>query len=36
VKLNVMVTNKGGIRNTNTYTITAGATIRSLKTNLGN
>lgn len=36
IELNLQVYNKGGIANTNFYTITAGSSIRSLKTNLGN
>jgi Tfp pilus assembly protein PilV len=36
VKINLQVYNKGGVKNTNTFTITASAAIRSLKTNLGN
>ncbi len=36
VRLNLMVFNKAGVANTNTYTVTAGAAIRNLKTNLGN
>lgn len=35
VKLNLRIFNKAGVANTNTYTITAGGTVRSLKTNLG-
>ena len=36
VKVSLMVYNKAGVKNTNTYTVTAGAAIRNLKTNLGN
>jgi prepilin-type N-terminal cleavage/methylation domain-containing protein len=36
IKFNLMIFNKAGVKNTNTYTITAGAAIRNLKTNLGN
>lgn len=36
VKLNLRITNVGGKNNTGYYTITAGSTFRSLKTNLGN
>lgn len=36
IELNLQVYNKGGVTNTNYYTITAGGSIRSLKTNLGN
>jgi len=36
IKLNLMILNKGGVANTKTYTVTAGAAIRNLKTNLGN
>ena len=35
VKLNLQIYNKAGVKNTNTYTITASAAIRNLKTNLG-
>jgi len=35
VKINLQVFNKAGVKNTNTYTVTAGAAIRNLKTNLG-
>lgn len=35
VKLNLQIYNKGGVKNTNTYTVTASASIRNLKTNLG-
>lgn len=36
IQLSLQVFNKGGVVNTNTYTVTASGTIRSLKTNLGN
>ena len=36
IKISLKVYNKGGVVNTNYYTITAGGTIRNLKTNLGN
>lgn len=36
IKFNLKIYNKGGRVNTNTYTVTAGSTIRNLKTNLGN
>ena len=36
VKISLQVFNKAGVKNTNTYTITAGAAIRNLKTNLAN
>jgi prepilin-type N-terminal cleavage/methylation domain-containing protein len=36
VQVSLKVFNKAGVTNTNTYTITASGTIRSLKTNLGN
>lgn len=36
VKVNLQIYNKAGVKNTNTYTITASAAIRNLKTNLGN
>ncbi len=35
VKVNIQIYNKAGVKNTNTYTVTAGAAIRNLKTNLG-
>jgi hypothetical protein len=35
VKVNLQIYNKAGITNKNTYTITASAAIRNLKTNLG-
>lgn len=35
VKVSLQIYNKAGVKNTNTYTITAGAAIRNLKTNLG-
>ena len=35
VKVNLQIYNKAGVKNTNTYTVTAGAAIRNLKTNLG-
>jgi prepilin-type N-terminal cleavage/methylation domain-containing protein len=35
VKINLSVFKKAGITNTQSYTVTAGGTIRSLKTNLG-
>ena len=35
VKINLQIYNKAGVKNTNTYTVTAGAAIRNLKTNLG-
>jgi prepilin-type N-terminal cleavage/methylation domain-containing protein len=35
VKVNLIVYKKGGFVNTSTYTVTAGAAIRNLKTNLG-
>lgn len=35
VKVSLQIYNKAGVNNTNTYTITAGAAIRNLKTNLG-
>ena len=34
VKVNLKITNRGGIKNTNSYTVTAGAAFRNLKTNL--
>jgi type II secretory pathway component PulJ len=34
VKLNLMITNKGGTSGTGIFTVTAGSTIRNLKTNL--
>lgn len=36
IELNLMVLNKAGVSNANTYTITGGGAIRNLKTNLGN
>ncbi len=36
VSINLRVYNRGGLANTNFYTVTAGGTIRNLKTNLGN
>ncbi len=36
VKVNLQVYNKAGVKNTNFFTITAGGTVRNLKTNLGN
>jgi prepilin-type N-terminal cleavage/methylation domain-containing protein len=36
VRLNLTILNKAGQIGTNTYTVTAGASIRNLKTNLGN
>lgn len=36
VKVNLQIYNKAGVKNTNIYTITSSATIRNLKTNLGN
>ncbi|MDB4940392.1 MAG: hypothetical protein JWO40_817 [Candidatus Doudnabacteria bacterium] len=36
VKINLELTNTGGVTNTQKYTIDAGAAIRNLKTNLGN
>ena len=35
VKVSLQIYNKGGVKNTNTYTVTASAAIRNLKTNLG-
>lgn len=35
IKLNLLVYKKGGIINTETYTVTASAAVRNLKTNLG-
>ena len=35
VKINLQVYNKGGVKNTGVYTITASAAVRNLKTNLG-
>ncbi len=35
VKVVLTVTNRGGVKNTNTFTVTAGAAVRNLKTNLG-
>lgn len=34
IRLNLMIINKAGVTNTNTYTVNAGAAIRNLKTNL--
>lgn len=36
IKINLSIYNKGGRVNANSYTVTAGGTIRNLKTNLGN
>jgi len=36
IKVNIQIYNKAGVKNTNTYSVTAGAAIRNLKTNLGN
>lgn len=36
LKINLQVYNKAGIKNTNFFTLTAGGTVRNLKTNLGN
>ena len=36
IKINLKIYNKGGVQNTNSYTVTAGGAIRNLKTNLGN
>jgi prepilin-type N-terminal cleavage/methylation domain-containing protein len=36
VRINLTVLNKAGQVGTNTYTVTAGASVRNLKTNLGN
>ena len=36
LKLNLQIFNKGGVTNTNFYTVTACGSIRSIKTNLGN
>jgi Tfp pilus assembly protein PilV len=36
IKINLSVYNKGGVANTNSYTVTAGGSFRNLKTNLGN
>jgi len=36
VKVSLQVYDKAGVNNTNTFTVTAGAAIRNLKTNLGN
>ncbi len=35
IKIVLPIVDKAGVKNTNTYTITAGAAIRNLKTNLG-
>jgi Tfp pilus assembly protein PilV len=35
VQLNLQIYNKAGVKNSNTYTVTGGAAIRNLKTNLG-
>lgn len=35
IKVNLQIFNKAGVKNTNTYTVTSGAAIRNLKTNLG-
>jgi Tfp pilus assembly protein PilV len=35
VKINLQIYNKAGVKNTNTYTVTASGAIRNLKTNLG-
>jgi|SRR5579872_1017249 len=36
VKISLIVTNKAGVTNTNTFTVSGGAAIRNLKDNLGN
>jgi type II secretory pathway component PulJ len=36
VKVNLQVFNKAGVKNNNFFTVTAGGTVRNLKTNLGN
>ena len=36
VKVSLRIYNKAGVKNTNSYTVTASAAIRNLKTNLGN
>lgn len=36
VQVNLQVYNKAGVKNNNYYTVTAGGTVRNLKTNLGN
>lgn len=36
VKVSLEIYNKAGVKNTNSYTVTASAAIRNLKTNLGN
>lgn len=36
IQLNLQIFNKGGVTNTNYYTVTASGSIRSIKTNLGN
>jgi Tfp pilus assembly protein PilV len=35
IKVNLQIYDKAGVKNTNTYTVTASAAIRNLKTNLG-
>lgn len=35
IKLNLKIYNKGGVKNTNSYTVTAAGSIRNLKDNLG-
>jgi len=35
VKVSLQIYDKAGVKNTNTYTVTAGAAMRNLKTNLG-
>jgi type II secretory pathway component PulJ len=35
IKVSIQIFNKAGVKNTNTYTVTASAAIRNLKTNLG-
>ena len=35
IKVSVQIFNKAGVKNTNTYSVTASAAIRNLKTNLG-
>ncbi|MGE5392140.1 MAG: type II secretion system protein J [Candidatus Saccharibacteria bacterium] len=35
VRLNLLIKNRGGLTDANTYTVTAGAAVRNLKTNLG-
>ncbi len=36
VRMHLIILNKGGVTNNKTYTVSAGAAIRNLKTNLGN